>query len=228
MPNASPKAALLAELRTRIRHMEGRGEAADGAAPAPPPGDATTLDAVLPAGGLSRGRLHEVSADDPGVGTAFAAALLARLAAARAAPVVWIVRGRDLHAAGLTTYGLTPDRLIAVRAVREADALWAMEEALRCKRLAAVLGEVGGLTLTACRRLQLAAEAGGVAGLLLRLGEVRTADPSAAATRWRVAAAPSAAAPDEPGVGTPRWQVELVGGKERWGAPGRAGLVSVT
>ena len=129
--------------------------------------------------------------------------------------MVWVVRGRDLHAAGLAAYGLTPDRLIAVRATRDADALWAMEEALRCKRLSAVLGEVGALDLTASRRLQLAAESSGVTGVLLQTGPRRSA-ASAAVTRWRIAPAPSE--PLEPGVGDPRWSVALE--RCRGGRPG--------
>lgn len=213
MPESASKAALLAELRSRIRRLEGLGEAGGGVLPFGVP----ELDSGLPDGGLPLGCLHEVAAEDRGAGTAFAAGLLARLAAARGAPVLWVVRGRDLHAAGLAAYGLTPERLIAVRAVRDADALWALEEALRCKRLAGVLGEVGRLDLTASRRLQLAAEAGGVTGLLLRLGEERAGAASAAVTRWRVAPAPSDTL-GEPGVGEPRWRLDLL--RCRGGRPG--------
>jgi len=208
------KAALLAELRSRIRRMEGLGGEAGGGVL---PFGVAELDAGLPDGGLPLSCLHEVAAEDPGAGTAFAAALLARLAAARGAPVLWVVRGRDLHAAGLAAYGLTPERLIAVRAERTADALWALEEALRCNRLAAVLGEVGRLDLTASRRLQLAAEAGGVTGLLLHTGEERAGSASAAVTRWRVTPAPSLT-DGEPGVGAPCWRLDLL--RCRGGRPG--------
>ena len=207
-----PKAALLAELRTRIHRLEGVGGEDGGTLPFGVP----ELDAALPDGGLPLGCLHEVAAEDRGAGTAFAAALLAHLVAGRGAPVLWIVRGRDLHAAGLAAYGLTPDRLIAVRAVRDTDALWAMEEALRSKRLSAVLGEIGRLDLTASRRLQLAAEAGGATGVLLHLGAERAA-ASVAVTRWRVAPAPSATV-DEPGVGESRWRLDLL--RCRGGRPG--------
>lgn len=212
-PTPTDKTALLADLRVRIRTLEGVG--GEGARTAP--FGVPSLDSALPEGGLPLGCLHEMAAEDPGAGTAFAAALLARLAAASPAlwPAVWIVRGRDLHAAGLAAYGLTPERLIAVRATRDADALWAMEEALRCKRLSAVLGEVGSLDLTASRRLQLAAESSGVTGVLLQVGARRSA-ASVAVTRWRIAPAPSA--PAEPGVGEPRWRVTL--DRCRGGRPG--------
>lgn len=207
---APDRAAVLADLRARIRGLEGLGGEGARVLPFGLP----DLDGVFPAGGLPLGCLHEVAGEEPGAGTAFAAHLLARLASA-AAPALWVVRGRDLHAAGLAAYGLTPDRLIAVRATRDADALWAMEEALRCKRLSAVLGEVGGLDLTASRRLQLATESSGVTGFLLQSTARRSA-ASAAVTRWRVAPAPSRTA--EPGVGDPRWRAELE--RCRGGRPG--------
>lgn len=210
----APTPALLAELRATIRRLEGVGEGGGRVLPLGVP----AVDGALPDGGLPMGCLHELAASDPGAGTAFAAALGARFAERAGGPVLWILGGRDLHAAGLAAYGLTPDRLIAVRATRAADLLWAMEEALRCRGLAAVLGEAAALDLTASRRLQLAAEAGGVTGLLLRL-DPRHAPAGTAVTRWRIAAAPSeASAEDGPGVGPERWRVELL--RCRGGRPG--------
>ncbi|MCW2237843.1 ImuA family protein [Azospirillum canadense] len=204
------RAALLDDLRARIRRLEGLG--GEGARTLP--FGLPDVDGALPGGGLPLGCLHEVAGEEPGAATAFAAGLLARLGSG-AAPVVWVVRGRDLHAPGLAAYGLTPDRLIAVRATREADALWAMEEALRCRRLSAVLGEAGALDLTASRRLQLAAESSGVTGVLLQLGPRRSA-ASAAVTRWRIA--PVSSQSSEPGVGDARWSVALE--RCRGGRPG--------
>ncbi|WP_434615326.1 ImuA family protein [Azospirillum sp. B2RO_4] len=242
LPSPSPsaeaaprdRAGVLADLRARIRRIEGAG--GEGGRILPFGIDA--VDGHLPDGGLPLGCLHAVAAQDPGAGTGFAAALLARLATPRT-PALWILRGRDLYAPGLAAFGLTPDRLVAVRAVRPVDALWAMEEALRCSALSAVLGELEGLDLTASRRLQLAAESSGVTGFLLdvsagassgrgRLAEGRrTEGLSAAVTRWRLTAAPSLdgeedAAPrpagGPPGLGEPRWSVALE--RCRGGRPG--------
>ncbi len=225
------RAGVLADLRARIRRIEGAG--GEGGRILPFGIDA--VDGHLPDGGLPLGCLHGVAAEDPGAGTGFAAALLARLATPRT-PALWILRGRDLYAPGLAAYGLTPDRLVAVRAVRPVDALWAMEEALRCSALSAVLGELEGLDLTASRRLQLAAESSGVTGFLLDLSaglgasggrNRRTEGLSAAVTRWRLDAAPSLdgeedAAPrpagGPPGLGKPRWSVALE--RCRGGRPG--------
>jgi protein ImuA len=63
-----------------------------------------------------------------------------------------------------------------------------MEESLRAH--VTVLAELGDAGLTATRRLALAAEAGGALALLL-VPDRRDPTPSAAATRWRISAAPS-------------------------------------
>ena len=86
-------------------------------------------------------------------------------------------------------------RLIHVEAKTSQDALFALEEGLRCRDLAFVLGEVAGnpkaLDFTASRRLSLAAEKHGVPLWLVRLDA--EADLSSARMRWKVAAAPSPA-----------------------------------
>ncbi|QCG86861.1 ImuA family protein [Azospirillum sp. TSH100] len=223
------RAGVLADLRARIRRIEGAG----GEGGRTLPFGVESIDNHLPDGGLPLGCLHAVAAEAPGAGTGFAAALLARLATPRT-PALWILRGRDLYAPGLVAYGLTPDRLVAVRAVRAIDAQWAMEEALRCSALAAVLGELEGLDLTASRRLQLAAESSGVTGFLLDLGAAapggrhrRSEGLSAAVTRWRLKAVPSLdeeedTAPRAVGVppvlGMPCWSVALE--RCRGGRPG--------
>ncbi|HTO83753.1 MAG TPA: hypothetical protein VMQ73_16040, partial [Methylomirabilota bacterium] len=146
------------------------------------------LDAAL-GGGLPLGCLHEV-AGAPGAGAAFGfcAVLLGRLAAA--GPVLWCQPQLDLYAPGLAACGLDPARLLVVTAPRPADRLWALEEGLRCRSLAAVLGELDGLDPTAARRLQLAAETSGVTGFVLH-PEGGPPAQSVAATRWRVMSAPA-------------------------------------
>ena len=83
---------------------------------------------------------------------------------------------------------------MVVRVRRSVDVLWAMEEALSSRGIAASIAEFTAdeiADLTATRRLALAARDGDGLGLLLRH---RTApEPSAAMTRWQVAAAPQPA-----------------------------------
>ena len=77
--------------------------------------------------------------------------------------------------------------LIHVAARNAADALWAMEEGVRCGALSFVIGEIAGdpkaLDFTASRRLVLAAERHGVPLYLVR--REGYANLSAARLRWR-------------------------------------------
>jgi protein ImuA len=102
-----------------------------------------------------------------------------------------------------------------------------MEEGLAHPGLAAVVGEFSGkLSLVASRRLQLGAEKSGVMAALLRRSRMfddpELAAPSAAVTRWRIAALPSAPplphAPSVPGLGAALWRLELT--HRRGGEPG--------
>jgi protein ImuA len=223
---SASKAGLIAELRARIAGVE--ASAVRMGAHGPSFGavslGAAELDAVLPGGGLRRDALHEVMAADyrdMGAAMGFLAALAARFAdGSPQAPVLWCEGGHApfdvgaLYGPGLAPFGLDPARLIVVSPAREVELLWTMEEALRLGALAAVVGEIDGyasaLDLTATRRLQLAAEEGGTPVLILTGHHSMGA--SAAATRWRIAAAPSR--PEREGQGTeligrPRWQVTL-------------------
>jgi protein ImuA len=158
------------------------------------------IDAAL-GGGLSRAALHELSATALHLGAAAGFALtLASLAAELDKQTLWIatdfgaLETGALYGPGLHQIGLSTERLIVVRVPRPIDALFAAEEALKCRALSAVVMELSGeADLTATRRLGLAAREGGGLGLLLR--HKLSAAPSAAFTRWQVAAAPSV--PDE-------------------------------
>jgi len=131
--------------------------------------------------------------------------------------VIWIVEDLSLVENG-ALYGpaldgirIAPERLITVAAARTREVLWAMEEALRCRAVGVVIGELRARDVdqVATRRLSLAAAAGGTLGLILRT----TPDdsPSAAATRWIIGAAPSSPGRGERrGIGPPRLAARLV------------------
>lgn len=103
-------------------------------------------------------------------------------------------------------------RLIHVAVDKPEDALFALEEGLKCRDLACVIGEIAGnpraLDFTASRRLTLAAEKHGVPLWLIRLDAAR--DLSSARMRWEVAAAPSALPRwDARAPGRPAWRAAL-------------------
>ncbi|HEV2300443.1 MAG TPA: damage-inducible protein [Stellaceae bacterium] len=223
---------LLPSLRERVRQIERGAAARHGIAPL----GLAAIDRALPDGGLARGAVHEIlgvggDEEDGALAAAFAAYLLGRFAAQDGpggGVALWCLARPDLYGPGLAAQGfnlgLDPARLVLVRAPRDELLLWAIEEGLRAPGVAAVAGEVGRLDMVGSRRLQLAAEHSGVTLLLLRRwrnGEAAARErgrPSAAATRWRVASLPSLPVAGEPGIGHPRWRVELL--RCRGGRPG--------
>jgi protein ImuA len=195
------KHAQLAALRRQLMN-----ETVLGPATAAAPLGVAAIDAALPWRGLPCGVLHEVSgAAMDGAATGFCTMLLARLATDRRS-VLWVCPGDDLYGPGLVSLGLSLDRLILVRTRKPAEILWTIEEALRCRAIAAVLGEIADLPLAAGRRLQLAARKSGVTALLLRPREGNPVTP--AVTRWRVVSASGGAARHAHMVS--RWRVDLV------------------
>ena len=154
-----------------------------------------TVDDAL-GGGLALGTLHELSpagSADVGAATGFILAL-ATLAQMQSRPVLWIqnafarIEAGALYGPGLDCLGLSIDRLVTLEVTRGGEALWAMEEALKCRAVKVVIAELYDdkpADLTAMRRLSLAAHVGGGLGLLLRHRTCAT--PSAAVTRWEVA-----------------------------------------
>jgi protein ImuA len=214
--------------QARLSAMRGAMASLGTAAPArgvTPFGDARINDA-LPGGGLPLGCWHELAGEGMEIETAAAAGAMAALMAAPLAgkgAVVWVMRRNDLYAPGLEGLGFPADQLIQVCARDEAQALAAFEDALATAGVAAVVGEAEDIDLTAGRRLQLACERRGATGFVVRRRPYggkgkRAPGGSAAATRWKVACAPSEPEPGEPGLGAPRWSLELE--RCRGGRPG--------
>ena len=175
---------------------------------------------------LARAQLHEIhtlSQEEAASGAGFA---MGCVLAAAARPLLWLrtesaekEAGR-LHGPGLVAMGLDPADLVVVVVADDAALLRAAADGARCPGLGTVIAEgwgaMRGYDLTASRRLMLSAEASGVLMILLRVGG--QAVPSAAATRWAVAPAPSRAlAADAPGA--PAYDLELL---RRRGGPAGA------
>jgi len=141
----------------------------------------------------------------------------------RAKPLLWVQdRMAILESGRVYPPGLAAQDLIHVEARDARDALWAMEEGLRCNALSCVIGELWGdpraLDFTATRRLAVAAERSGVAAYLIRLGG--HANLSGARMRWRIASAPSLPNDLDPRApGAAAWDAELF--RARGMPPGR-------
>lgn len=175
-----------------------------GLAPPPVPAAGARLSLGLDAvdarlgGGFEVAALHELYAQGEGDAASVAGfALLLALRCGRPGPILWLREDRAArydrpYGLGLADLGLDPARLVLVQAPDTLALLRAGAEAVGCAALAAVLlepfGKAPAFDLTASRRLMLAAARSGVLTLALRSGDPV---PSAAQSRWHVAAAAS-------------------------------------
>lgn len=224
-----------------VRSLNGLGDEAEALQEAArlPLGQTCRLDALL-GGGLRLGTLTEILAARPGdaaAATGFLLALACRLAGRPAqaktttttktktkAAIVWIfedfaAREQGMpYGPGLALQGLDPSRFLLVAAPSAQQALWALEEALKCAAPAVVIGELWSAKpydLVASRRLLLAAQKQGTPGLLFLAGTPGAANTlsSGADQRFEVRAHPSFArssAGSLPLPGKACWSVRLV------------------
>lgn len=225
-PDPTPRPALQ-DLRNRIRQLERGGQRVMRVLPF----RLAEIDDRLPSGGLALGAVHEVAeGGDLGVihaaaATLFVAGILSRMTG----PVLWCLRASDLFAPALSQVGLDANRVIYAEAPDEKTLPLLVEEGLRHRGLAAVVGELAKLPMVASRRMQIAAEHSGVTAIILRrwrspaAAAAEVGQPTSAVTRWRVSALPSSPLP-APGIGRRRWRVELVrcrgGGTGEWDMEG--------
>jgi protein ImuA len=171
---------LLTDLRQKIASLERDGRVAAGVVGF----GLAEIDDFLPYGGLCGGAVHEFFG---GAAAVFAILLATRLEG----QVLWCIEDTqrdDPYGPGLSALGLEPARLTLARCRNLKEMLWVMEEGLRSTAPVIVIAEPkADIGLVESRRLQLAAEAGGTLGLILRENDRsgRLA-PSALASRWQV------------------------------------------
>ncbi len=146
----------------------------------------------------------------------FVAALIASLMQGGGV-TIWISAARNIFPPALKSFGIAPEKIIFIHLQKEKEIGWAMEEALKCKGLSAVIGELPELSFTTSRRLQLAVEQSNVTGFILR-SNPRNINTTACVTRWKIRPIPSLLEETMPGLGFPRWNVDLL--KVRNGSPG--------
>ncbi|MCX8999698.1 damage-inducible protein [Rhizobiaceae bacterium BDR2-2] len=202
---------VIAALRERIGRLENGPVRARQVLPFGIP----EIDRKLPGGGLALGALHEVAGGgNAAVDGAAAAVFAAGIAARTRGKVLWCVTRPDLFAPALAQAGLDAGRVIHVEAGDEKMLLACFEEGLRHGGIGAAVAEVARLSMTASRRLQLAAERSGAVGIVIRRWRCRSeaaafGQPTASSTRWRISVLPSSPLP-VPGIGRARWLLELV------------------
>lgn len=137
-----------------------------------------------------------------------------------AAPDMITMELGPAYAPGLRQFGLPADRLLYLQTRALQEALWSTEQALRLPQahVLCMVPHNSALTLPMTRRLHLAAEKSGARCLLLRFDPPT---PSAAWTRWQIAAAPSDGEAEE--LGRPCFTASLT--RRRGGAVGQSWLV---
>ncbi|WP_421944288.1 ImuA family protein [Pedobacter sp.] len=192
-----------------------------------PGNDGTAVDfgfseiaATFPGKVLPLAAIHEfisTSLEDAAASGGFISALLATLMQ-KGGLCLWISAQRKIFPPSLVTFGLSPERIIFIDLSAEREVLWATEEALKCESLAAVVTELDEISFAQSRRLQLVIEKSRVTSFIIRKNEDKLSSTLAAA-RWKISAFPSEAIDGMPGLGFPRWNVELL--KVKNGLPGK-------
>ncbi len=177
------------------------------------------INAAFPGKTFPLAAVHEFIMQQPeaaAASSAFVMALVGKILP-KGASAVWISAQRKIFPPALKSYGISPEQFIFIGLKKDKEIQWAMEEALKCKGLGIVLAEMQELDFTSSRRLQLAVEKSRVTGFVFR-NNPRSINTNACFTRWQISALPALLPPGLPGVGYPRWKIELL--KVRNGIPG--------
>lgn len=158
------------------------------------------LDRFLPARGFRRGTLVEWISSGDGDGVETLALLAARQACRDGGVMVVLDAAREFYSPAAARWGIPLEQLLLVQVSQASDYLWALDQSLRSPGVAVVLAWLGSsqhvgwgfpINTKTFRRLQLAAEAGGGLGLLIRPREALQ-EPSWADVRLAVEPLPSA------------------------------------
>jgi protein ImuA len=210
------RADIIAELQTDILRLEGYKTF-----------KSTNVDVGLgpikdafPNGSFPTGAVHEFltsRSEDAAATCGFISGLLSTLMGKNGS-VLWISSSGSIFPPALKSFGVQPDRFIFIDVQKEKDVLWATNEALKCGALTAVVAEVRDVSFTESRRLQLSVEESQVTGLVFRRNSQKI-NTTAFVSRWKISSVASEPVDDLPGIGFPKWDVELL--RIRNGKPGR-------
>jgi protein ImuA len=182
--------------------------------------DLGSMELAFPNGVFPLGRMHEfiaMSGEEAAASTGFMSGLLASIIH-QGGFCLWIGLSKRVFAPAMQAFGIVPHGIIFVQMNCERDVRWALEEALQCEGLAAVVAELRELTFVQSRRLQLLVEKSGVTAFVLR-HQPHTLEHTACVARWHISSTRSISEDGLPGVGCPSWNVQLL--KVRNGHPGK-------
>lgn len=179
------------------------------------------LEDAFPGKAFPRAAMHEfisLTSQQAACTSGFIAVILGKLMQ-HDGICVWISTKprRSVFPPALKTFGIEPHRILFVDTDKPKQTLWALEEALKCDAITAVVGELNELGFDESRRFQLAVEQSRVTGFIHRF-RPKNNNAVACVSRWNINALPSLSPDGLPGLGFPRWRVELQ--KVKNGMPG--------
>lgn len=212
MPN--PKSDIIRKLENDILPLQGY-KAALGKLPVHV--DLGPINDAFPNSNFPVGAMHEFVCADLETQTAasgFIAAIISSLIC-DGGVALWISASRTIFPPALKSFGIDPARIIFIDLNNQKEVAWAVDEALKLKGLAAVVGDLQDINFTTSRRLQLSVEQSQVTGFLFNK---KSTGSNACLTRWKISSLPSVLDDDLPGIGFPCWKVDLL--KVRNGKPG--------
>lgn len=154
-------------LARQVRQMEGTGGRPAFDRPAIPSG-LDPLDRRLPLHGFPPGSVIEWLAESPAGGTATLALIASRPALGSDGVLIVVDPARQFYPAAAAGLGIDLDRVVLIRPDHLRQALWAVEQSLRCCGVAVTLAWLERGSDREFRRLQLAAETGGGLGMIVR------------------------------------------------------------
>jgi protein ImuA len=226
------KAQTLEALKEKVAAFESRPALADSDTDSAPRGLLST----------PRGYVHEVFADtltNTGAAFGFALAQAKGMLTPERPGLLILQLKSDMqelglpYALGFRTFGLEATAFVLIRTDTITELLWAMEEAIACRAVGAVVADIAyphkALDFTASRRLALRTAGSSASVFLVRYARDREA--TAARYRWRVEPQLSMPHPfDDRAPGPPRWRLTLEKGSlsRRKGPAGEHYLVDWT
>lgn len=148
------------------------------------------LDALLPGGGVECGSLVEWLVPADGSGAAILA--LQGIQSALDGRLVWAVidEQSEFHPSAVRGWGISLESLLLLRPSSSADALWAVEQCLRCPAVGVTWFFCEQIPDRVVQRWKRAAEIGGGIGVLFRSATAKQRS-SWADVRWHVQPQPS-------------------------------------
>lgn len=201
------RADIIFQLQAEINRLEGFKP------PSNPASDMIlgAIQKALPNGEFPLGAVHEFLPsveEDMAAVSGFIMGLISQIMVNHGV-TFWISASRRIFPPTLASLGIQPEQLIFVDVPKERDVTPILYEALKCSAIKSVVAEARNLDFNTSRRLQLAVEQSQTTGFVIR-NPMQKINTTACVSRWKVSSLPSESYEGLPGIGFPKWRVELL------------------